>query len=403
VFFGGKDLFDTDWTQDAGSVNGFGGLGPTFNRAACEDCHQRAGRGDPPVGPHAPVEHMLVRLSVADGSPHPAYGDQLQDRAVPGVPREGRVIVTYEEIDGAYGDGTPYTLLRPEISFADLAFGPLDGALISARVGQAVIGLGLLEGVPVEILQALEDPDDADGDGVSGRIGWVIDDNGERVPGRFGWKAMHANLIDQGAAASIGDIGLTTPVHWEQNCPDGQTRCAAFPQYGIEVGGIGLERMATYQRLTAVPEARGIDDPVVRHGEEVFRDFGCAGCHMPTLRTGDFAPLLLSYDDRYRLDVLANQTFHPFTDLLLHDMGEGLADWRPEGGATGTEWRTAPLWGIGLVETVNHHTRLIHDGRARGIAEAILWHGGEAEAAKEAFRTAPADTRAALITFLNAL
>jgi CxxC motif-containing protein (DUF1111 family) len=166
---------------------------------------------------------------------------------------------------------------------------------------------------------------------------------------------------------------------------------------------IALEQVAAYLRLTAVPAARGLDHPVVRRGELAFRDFGCAECHMPTLRTGASAPPLAIVDDRYRLHVLASQTIHPFTDLLLHDMGEGLADHRPEGAATGSEWRTAPLWGIGLMEAVNRHNRLLHDGRARGVAEAILWHGGEAEAAKEAFRTAPADARAALIALVGAL
>jgi CxxC motif-containing protein (DUF1111 family) len=213
---------------------------------------------------------------------------------------------------------------------------------------------------------------------------------------------MHANLVDQAGAASMGDIGLTTPVH-AMNCPAVQTRCADL-QLGqpLEMDDYALERVAVYQRLTAVPEARGLDQPLVRRGELAFRSFGCAECHVPTLRTADYAPLMVSID-RYRLNVLANQTFHPFTDLLLHDMGEGLADHRPEGAATGLEWRTAPLWGIGLTKTVNGHTRLLHDGRARGIADAILWHGGEAEAAKEAFRIASADTRAALIAFLEAL
>jgi CxxC motif-containing protein (DUF1111 family) len=402
MFRGGKNLFDAPWNDGPGGPTGFGGLGPTFNREACDDCHPRAGRGRPPDGPRAPVEEMLVRLSAADGSSHPAYGDQLQDRAVRGVPREGRVIVTYEEVRGAYGDGTPYTLLRPHLSFAELAFGSLDDALVSGRVGQPVIGLGLLEFVPEDMLRALEDPDDADGDGISGRIGWVIDDKGNRAAGRFGWKAMHANLVDQAGGASMGDIGLTTPV-FAMNCPPVQTLCAAV-QLGqpLEMDEYALERVAVYQRLTAVPQARGLDQPLVRRGELAFRGFGCAECHVPTLRTGDHAPLMVSID-RYRLHVLVNQTFHPFTDLLLHDMGEGLADHRPEGGATGEEWRTAPLWGIGLTETVNGHNRLLHDGRARGIAEAILWHGGEAEAAKEAFRNASADTRSALIAFLNAL
>jgi CxxC motif-containing protein (DUF1111 family) len=397
-FFFGNRLFNTNWVEYPASVKDFDGLGPTFNRNSCSGCHTRDGRGRPPEGPNDPMESMLVRLSVrdADGKavPHPAYGDQLNEHAILHVPPEGHAFVDYDEVAGTYGDGTAYTLLKPQIRFADLAFGPLDDAMISPRVAPQMIGLGLLEAVPVETMEALADPDDADGDGISGRINWLNGPNGQQVPGRFGWKANVATLRDQTTGAALGDIGLTSAANPNQNCPPVQTACReAATDPGPELKDSFVDRLVIYAETLAVPEARDLTQPAVAHGETLFRQFGCGACHMPTLKTGPDAAL----------PELANQTFHPFTDLLIHDMGEGLADHRPDGSATGTEWRTPPLWGLGLVPRVNGHDRLLHDGRARGFAEAILWHGGEAEKAREAFRTAPADDRAALVAFLSAL
>lgn len=395
VFLFGNRLFNTEWTIHPGPEPAFDGLGPLFNRNSCSGCHVRDGRGRPPENPGDPMDSMLVRLSLPDGGPHPAYGDQLQDRASLGIAPEGRAIVEYEEVAGEYGDGTPYTLLRPTVRFEDLAYGPLgDGVLVSARVASHMVGLGLLEAVPVATLEALADPDDDDGDGISGRINWLTDDDGDPVVGRFGWKANVATLAEQSAAAAVGDIGITTSLFPEQNCTTVQADClAALSESDPEMSDSFFERLVTYTRTLAVPRARPRDEAVFQSGLAAFTQMGCASCHVPTLQTDDTAPL----------PELRNQTFHPFTDLLLHDMGEGLADGRPDGSATGSEWRTPPLWGLGLVETVNGHDRLLHDGRARGFAEAILWHGGEAEAAREAFRTAPEAERAALIEFLKSL
>jgi len=394
TFAFGNRLFNTKWAQFPASVKSFDGLGPTFNRNSCSGCHTRDGRGRPPEHPGDPMNSMLVRLSGPDGKPLPAYGDQLEDRAILGVEPEGRAIIDYTEIPGAYGDGTPYQLLDPHLHFTDLAYGPLDAALVSPRVAPAVIGLGLLEAVPVATLEALEDPDDADGDGISGRINWLTDYQGKRAAGRFGWKANVATLAEQSAGAAVGDIGITTALRPDQNCPSVQVSCtAARAQPDPEMSDRFFDRLMAYIHTLAVPQARGFDTDLVKAGEEAFKNFGCASCHLPTLQSGP--------DDTF--PELANQTFHPFTDLLVHDMGEGLADHRPDGSASGSEWRTAPLWGIGLIQQVNGHDRLLHDGRARGPAEAILWHGGEAEKAKEAFRTAPKAERDALIAFLNAL
>lgn len=394
AFLFGNRLFNTEWAVHPGSEPAFDGLGPTFNQTSCSGCHMRDGRGRPPENVGDPMESILVRLSLpVSNIPHPNYGDQLNDRAVRGVKPEGRAVIEYEEIEGAYGDGTAFTLLKPRVRFVEANFGSLAGVLTSARVAPHLVGLGLLESVPEALMEALADPDDADGDGISGRVNRLTDYTGKPAVGRFGWKANVPSIAEQTAGAAIGDIGITTTMFPDQNCSAAQPDCLAAPsQDEPEMSDSFLERLVTYMQTLAVPRARPKDDASFQAGLATFTAMGCAACHMPTLTTDD-APL----------PELRNQTFHPFTDLLLHDMGEGLADHRPDGAATGQEWRTPPLWGIGLIETVNGHNRLLHDGRARGPAEAILWHGGEAEAAKDAFRTAPEAERAALIAFLNSL
>lgn len=394
AFFFGNRIFNTKWAEYPASVKAFDGLGPTFNRNSCSGCHVRDGRGRSPERPGDPMESMLVRLSGPDGKADPRYGDQLEDRANLGVKPEGRAIITYTDVPGAYGDGTPYTLLKQRLSFADLAYGSLDGDLFSARVAPSMIGMGLLEAVPDATILNLADPRDLDGDGISGRPNLLVDHLGHPAIGRFGWKANVASVAEQAAGAAVGDIGLTTSFFPKQNCPDVQTSCReALSESDPELSDSFFDRLVTYARLLAVPKARPADEAAFHAGLTLFTDMGCAACHMPTLTTGPDAAL----------PELADQTFHPFTDLLLHDMGEGLADNRPDGSASGREWRTAPLWGIGLIPRVNGHDRLLHDGRARGIAEAILWHGGEAEQAKENFRTASKVDRDALIAFLGSL
>jgi CxxC motif-containing protein (DUF1111 family) len=402
IFFFGNRLFNTNWTIAPASVDAFDGLGPLFNRVSCSGCHLRDGRGRPPESAEEPMESILVRLSLpgtdATGGPrpHPVYGDQLSDRAIPGVAPEGRAAMIWEEIPGTYGDGEPYSLRRPRLEFTDLAYGPLgDEILSSPRVAPAVIGLGLLEAVPEAEILAMADPDDVDGDGISGRPNWVWDKaSASEALGRFGWKANQPSLRQQNAGAALGDIGLTSPLHTGENCSDAQGDCAAALNGGTpEMSEVFLDKLTLYTRSLAVPERRDNDDPQIVHGESLFRGAGCSSCHVMTLVTGE----------QPDLPEVAHQTIHPFTDLLLHDMGEGLADGRPDYLASGSEWRTPPLWGVSLIEQVNKHNLLLHDGRARGFAEAILWHGGEAEAAREAFRSMSKEDREALIAFLGSL
>ncbi len=402
-FFFGNRLFNTNWVIAPASVKSFDGLGPFFNRVSCSGCHTKDGRGRPPLSPDEKMDSMIIRLSVPEAgnpngaAPHPVYGDQLSEDAILGVAPEGKTKVTTLPITGKYGDGEPYELLQPHYEITALAYGELGkGIMLSPRVAPQMIGLGLLEAVPAEALLANADPDDKDGNGISGRANEVMDPLTNTLQiGRFGWKANQPNLDAQNGGAAGGDIGITNPLHNIENCSAAQAECLAAPIGGneIDMSDKFFEKLNLYTRLLAVPAQRNPTDPVVLKGQKLFTSFGCSSCHNPTLATGAKAAL----------PELENQIFHPFTDLLLHDMGKDLADNRPDNLATGSEWRTPPLWGIGLIQTVNGHNRLLHDGRARGPAESVLWHGGEAEAAKDGFKNAPKSDRDALVAFLNSL
>lgn len=400
-FFVGNSFFNRNWVSAPSSTTARDGLGPLFNARSCSACHLHDGRGQPPA-PGEDMLSMLVRLSIPGHDaqqgvvPEPTYGDQLNGLAVHGVPPEGRVLVAYEEMPGTYADGEPYSLRKPTYTFADLQYGPMHlETLLSPRVAPAMVGLGLLEAVPAETLLGMADPDDADGDGISGRPNRVWDKTRQQtVPGRFGWKANQPNVAQQVAGAFLGDIGITSRLFPDENCPSVAVACRQAPNGGSpELPDNLLGHVVFYSRTLAVPARRDWQEPAVQRGRELFDAAQCGACHTPTLHTGAVPGL----------PDLSRQVIHPYTDLLLHDMGAALADGRPDFEATGAEWRTPPLWGIGLVETVNRHTYFLHDGRARDLAEAILWHGGEAEAAKEYFRRLPRADREALLQFLRSL
>ncbi|MBI5088763.1 MAG: thiol oxidoreductase [Actinobacteria bacterium] len=406
LFEMGDSLFTKNWVSAPSSTTGRDGLGPLFNAHACSGCHLRDGRGvpiDQRSGDQAqPRIGLLMRLSVPGAAsneapfPDPVYGGQLQDFSLDGTPAEGRIEVTYTDVPGTFADGTAYTLRSPTYRIVDLAYGPLaDDVMLSPRLAPQVIGMGLLEAVPAATIEAAADPDDADGDGISGRVNVVRDlTTGEPALGRFGWKAGQPSVEMQSRAAFSGDLGLTSSVVGSDDCTTEQTACRDAVTGGEpEVTDQQMAAITFYGRVLSVPEMRdpGSDDVVA--GSQAFSELGCASCHTPTLVTGESA-----------ITNLADQTIHPYTDLLLHDMGDGLADGRPEFDATGTEWRTPPLWGLGLIDDVSGGERfLLHDGRARTIDEAILWHGGEAAAAAAAYRQASADTRRALNAFLESL
>lgn len=395
----GNKIFNTNWVQAPASVTSLDGLGPTFNRVSCSGCHTRDGRGKPPKA-GAPMKSMLMRLSIGseEGSgapiPHPHYGLQLNPFAIGGVLAEGKASVTYDIIHGTYADGTAYTLRKPIYQFSDMAFGELDDSInISPRVAPAVHGLGLLEAIPEATILSREDPDDHDNDGISGRANHVPNLAGEFVIGRFGWKANTATLRQQDADAAIGDMGITTSIHPNENCPTSQIACQqAVRGNSPDMSDKQLAKLVFYSQTLAPPARRYIDDLQIQRGAELFATSQCSACHTPQITTGE-----------HDIEALSNQTIQPFTDLLLHDMGDVLADNRTDYAASGNEWRTPPLWGIGLVETVNKHTNFLHDGRARNLEEAILWHGGEAEHSKELFRHMNLEDRKALIAFLKSL
>jgi len=401
-FFVGNSFFKRAWVTAPSSTSGVDGLGPTFNATSCAACHFKDGRGAPPQEADEQFLGLLIRLSVpgvaADGGPvgDPSYGGQFNHKSILGVAAEGNSTVTYVEVPGVFGDGTAYSLRKPTYEFTELAFGPFgDGIMVSPRVGPAMIGLGLLEAVDESTLVALADEDDADGDGISGRVNRVFDvrTQGAKI-GRFGWKANQPSLEQQAAGAFLGDIGVTSTLFPDQNCSAAQVECTASPGGGVpEIADDKIDEVTYYSQLLAVPVRRNFQDPAVLRGKVLFHEAGCASCHTPKLVTGDLA----------QIPEVSRQTIFPFSDLLLHDMGPELADGRPDFLATGNEWRTPPLWGIGLVEVVNRHTNFIHDGRARDFSEAILWHGGEGEAAREAYRMMPERDRDAMIRFLESL
>jgi CxxC motif-containing protein (DUF1111 family) len=396
------------------------GRGPVSNAQACTTCHTNNGRGlvtgTPALAsvsapgqpldhhitvPFEPAPNLVVRVSVkGDGphggpDPHPQYGDQLQNFGVKGViAPEGRFEVKWLESLFALADGETAPLRMPVVTITELAYGPLgEDALVGMRLAPPLVGLGLLEAVPDEAILALEARPPVDG--IRGRANRVWDESqGKAVIGRFGLKANHGSLREQVAAAFINDIGLSNPVYPEQNCPPRAKGCTELMPAGRpEITPLRLQATELYVRALAVPARRNVDDPQVRRGEQVFAQARCAVCHVPELTTGAFPAL----------PQLAHQTIRPYTDLLLHDMGEGLADGRPDYLATGRDWRTPPLWGIGLSSKVNGAGAFLHDGRARDFAEAILWHGGEADVSREAFRRLPRADRDALLAFLASL
>ncbi|MEL7466616.1 MAG: di-heme oxidoredictase family protein [Pseudomonadota bacterium] len=413
----GNGLFRKLWVSAPASTRASDGLGPLYNARSCQRCHLKDGRGHPPEGPEDSAVSMFLRISIPaeddplsdliEGhiatAPDPNYGRQLQDFALPGHQAEFSLQIEYEEIEVALSDGETATLRKPTYRAAALGYGPLHPeAMLSPRVAPQMIGLGLLEAIPAADILANADPNDADGDGISGRPNIVMSAVHQRpMLGRFGLKAGAPTVLEQSAGAFAGDIGISNPIKTAAagECMAAQTRCQDGPhgddqeEGGLEISAEGLDLVTFYSRNLGVPARRDVDDPEVLRGKQVFYETGCAACHAPKFVT-------------HRLTDRPEQSFQliwPYTDMLLHDMGEGLADNRPEGRATGREWRTPPLWGIGLTEAVSGHTYFLHDGRARNLLEAVLWHGGEAEAAKERVVEMPRADRASLIRFLESL
>ncbi|XDD50784.1 di-heme oxidoredictase family protein [Leptospira sp. WS92.C1] len=416
-FQGGNAFFNRNWVQPGNSAST--GLGPVFNNNSCNGCHVKDGRGTPPASGSTDFATMLIRVSKPGlkdpitggpvGLDH--YGLQINDHGIagivadptnyPAVPSEGITTVTFVEQPDAFPDGEPYSLRVPTFTITwDATLGTPPSFSQSPRTSPMIPGLGLLEAIPETTIFSFADENDADGDGISGKPNAVWDAKlQKKVLGRFGWKANEPNLNQQNQGAFLGDIGITSPLFPNQNCVGAQTACFAStpgnngtPE-GTEISKRTADLVTLYTKLVGTPGRRDWTHADVIRGKELFSEIGCDSCHKPYIFTG----YLEGFPE------VSFQHIKPYTDLLLHDMGPSLADNREDFEASGTEWRTPPLWGTGLIQRVNGHNHLLHDGRARGHKEAVLWHGGEALASKNKFINLPQTDRNKLIRFLESL
>ncbi len=376
-------VFEATFVSAPSDVNP--GLGPLYLNTSCVACHPGNGRGLPVVGDGPLGTHLSVRIERDEPGPQGSPGGPgapLRDHALPGWEPEAYIDISWIETPGNYPDGTPFSLREPSVEVT-LA----DGSVLAAedmrtlRIPTPVFGLGLLEAIPEETILDLADPADEDGDGISGRANNIVFDESlqRNVVGRLGWKAQEPGLFQNSAGGFAATMGIANPLFPDE---DGN----------VEVDDETVDLAAFYMTTLAVPMRADWDDPKVRRGEKLFASLGCSACHTPDLETGD-----------HEISALRNQLIHPYSDLLLHDMGPGLADGAPDFGATGNEWRTRTLWGVGLTETVLGTAAYLHDGRARTREEAILWHGGEAASASVGFQTLPREDRSALLRFLSSL
>lgn len=376
----------------------FPGLGPVFNNISCINCHRNDGEGIPTAGFSNSGLLMRVSLSGTDDNggplPVPGFGGQLQDQAVLGSKPEVHVNISYTDVFITYPDGSTATLRQPVYEIVD-AYNTLPAnCMYSPRLAPPVVGLGLLELIPESTILSFRDPDDANHDGIKGKANYVYDVyTKQRQLGRFGWKANTAFLITQVATAYQQDMGITSYVQPVESAFGQPQMNVVPPNSQLEIPDTILNANVFYVKTLAVPARRNINDPDVQRGEYFFNQINCSGCHRPTVQTGvDLT-----------MPQLSNQRIHPYTDLLLHDMGPGLADNRPDYLASGSDWRTSPLWGIGLLEKANGVPYFLHDGRARTLEEAILWHGGEAQKARDQFIQLSKDDRNRLIKFIQSL
>jgi CxxC motif-containing protein (DUF1111 family) len=364
-------------------------LGPAYNNTSCEGCHHGDGRGQARFGVGFSGSELVLRVAKSHGTVDRQsgvvvatdFGRQIRDHSTSDEFVPARIEARWIEVRGTFADGKPYLLREPRFTVSGADGHPLSSLfVISPRLPPAVFGLGLLENVDFAEMEALADPLDSDGDGISGRVNWVWNRQSQSyVPGRLGWKAGVARVEDATSLAFAHELGVSTAIDPER-------------EGGAELDEETRKAVTMYMQTLAVPNRRSVFEVQVQRGEDLFKEAGCDACHTETLHTGP-----------HEIPALAWQEIHPYTDLLVHNMGFDLADGFQEFEASGTEWRTPPLWGLGLAQVVSPGVTYLHDGRAQTVEEAILWHGGEAEAAKEAFRTMPASSRDALLKFLDSL
>jgi CxxC motif-containing protein (DUF1111 family) len=394
----GRALFNREWAPaSTTAAQGADGLGPLFDANSCNTCHPGGGRGVAYDAKGVVSSSLLFRLGP---SGDPVYGQQIQTNAVDGLTPEGRATVTFEARTVTLKDGTVVTLRKPAPTVTGLAYGPLTpGTAISPRLASAINGIGLLERIPDDEILARADPDDRDGDGISGRANTVTDAaTGKSALGRFGWKAGQPSLEDQDGKALDLDIGLSNPLFHDAygDCSAAEAKCLTMPNgaspdfENLEVPSSLTRLIDRFVREAMLPAAKIEPSGDIAHGRDLFMSAGCEACHRASLQLP-------------AAGALPARSIAPYTDLLLHDMGDGLADHMPEGTASGSEWRTAPLWGIGVALRAKDGVTLLHDGRARSVLEAILWHDGEAAAARKRVEALSAQDRQALIDFIGSL
>jgi CxxC motif-containing protein (DUF1111 family) len=392
----GDQTFEAKFVAPPAQV--FAGLGPIYNNVSCINCHRNDGGGFPSTG--SATSGLLMRISQYGMDPHggpmavAGYGTQIQDQSVFGYEAEATVSISYVETPFTYPDGSVASLRKPTYMLVNpyLPFGVL--YMLSPRLAPPLVGIGLLDDIPDNTIQGFVDEGDQNADGITGKVNMVYDGYTKKmVPGRFGLKANTSTLLLQVATAYQQDMGVTSYVTPTESSM-GQSQFPTATNTGqVELPDSLLNFVTFYVRSLAVPARRNVTDPDVQAGSILFNQINCSGCHRPTIVTGpDFS-----------LPQLSGQRIHPYTDLLLHDMGSGLADDRPDFLATGSEWRTEPLWGLGMLQKTTGTAFYLHDGRARTIEEAILWHDGEAANAKNGFTGLTAAQRNQLIKFLNSL
>lgn len=383
----GRELFITQWTPAGTGRPLFDGVGPLFNANACSTCHSSEGRKPIFAADGQMSDAILFRLGDANGRAHAFYGEQMQHQSIDtAINTEGHMQYAATQAHNGKPAGIKFDFTPTDSNQ------PLGDTAISGRISPQLVGMGLLDLIPEANIIAAADPNDTNEDGISGRIHWVDDGRAQRI-GRFGWKAINSSLRTQNANAMSQDMGLTTPLFMDPNCTVNQPACWTSAHGGTpEVTDSALDAVTDFMTALAVPERRIDDLAAFNQGAILFAQTGCASCHTPKQKTGD----------SIRFPFISQQVIYPYTDLLLHDMGAGLDDGVKEKNAESFEWRTPPLWGIGLVARASD-ARFLHDGRASSLTEAILWHGGEASKAKIRFEQLPEDKKQALLDFLRGI
>ena len=430
-FFIGNAFFRQPWVIAPASTDSRDGLGALFNVAACQSCHVKDGRGHAPMTAEDDADSLLIRLampattdeqrqqlkdSLIEKVAHPMYGGQLQDRGIQGVPAEARIAVQWTDKPVTFADGHIETLRAPTFNLTNPGYGAFDDELmVSPRIALPMIGLGLLEQIPDADIKKQATSNHKNNSDIKGKFNWVMDpQTGKTALGRFGWKAGQTKLITQNQSAFNEDMGLTSNIRPHESCTPLQTAClkatTGADEQGngkpaVEVSDEVAKFVEFYTRNLAVPHRRNADDKLVLAGKKRFYDMGCQSCHTPRYQ------LPKTDDDNLEQH---GQVIYPYTDLLLHDMGDDLADRTIAGKlppknlqveflANSYEWRTPALWGIGLAQTVDPQATFLHDGRARTLMEAVLWHGGEAKKQQQKVLMLDKQGRTELSAFLQSL